>query len=709
MINDFLFLVRWWVWILLIGLIFLPITGRIFDHFFDKGYLFSKTIGIIITSYTVWLLSSLHIAPFSRTTILIVLIAYCLLLLILNHKKSEKSNLKSSIKIFAIKEALFLLIMLFWAFIRGLQPDIHGLEKFMDFGFVNSLMRTDYMPPKDIWFANESINYYYFGHFITALLTKLTNINPAVTYNLMLATIFAFTFMLTFSLAANLANSALTNKASQQSSKQSIFYFPLSNFYPIIAGLISALLMSFGGNLQTFIYAYLLPWLKRIGYYHKELTSYWYPSATRFIGNNPPGNDRTIHEFPGYALVVSDLHAHVYSIMIALTFIALAFAILYKKSSSDSTLSNLLTIIPFSFCIAIMSMTNTWDAATYTLLLTILLFLKQRMKKAPFINGLKQVVLIIALAIPFALPFWLKLQSVSGGIHLVHSNSPLWQFLIVWGYQILFFIIFITVLVRTCSKKKIKNSIIEKFSPIDLFILGLLITALLIIITPEIVYYRDINEQFYHRANTMFKLTFQAFILFAIPIGYIVMQTITSINKKAIRWTTSIVLIGILILPMLYPLWSIKQYYGSVATQNYKSLDGLTWLKNTYPDDYTAIQFLNSVPNQPNILEADGDSYTDYERVSMATGLPTIQGWYVHEWTWRGSYDPIKIRREEVSTIYESQDIQRTRAILKKYKIKFIIIGAMERIKYPQLDEKKLSTIGKTVFSHNELHIIQID
>ena len=35
------------------------------------------------------------------------------------------------------------------------------------------------------------------------------------------------------------------------------------------------------------------------------------------------------------------------------------------------------------------------------------------------------------------------------------------------------------------------------------------------------------------------------------------------------------------------------------------------------------------------VLEANGDSYSGYERVSAMTGLPTVLGWYVHEWLWR--------------------------------------------------------------------------
>ena len=80
------------------------------------------------------------------------------------------------------------------SYVRSNLPDIHGLEKFMDFGILNSILRADYFPPKDMWYTPSPINYYYFGHLITAVITKLTFIPSFITYNLMIATLFAFTF-----------------------------------------------------------------------------------------------------------------------------------------------------------------------------------------------------------------------------------------------------------------------------------------------------------------------------------------------------------------------------------------------------------------------------------------------------------------------------------------------------------------------------------
>jgi len=111
------------------------------------------------------------------------------------------------------------------------------------------------------------------------------------------------------------------------------------------------------------------------------------------------------------------------------------------------------------------------------------------------------------------------------------------------------------------------------------------------------------------------------------------------------------------------------------------------------------IDYLNkNEKDQPVILEAQGDSYTDYERISAFTGLPTVAGWWVHEWLWRGSSDIVGKRIPEVVTLYESSNISDTESLIEKYQIKYVIVSRLERQKYPNLDEKKWLKIGKLIF-----------
>ena len=114
----------------------------------------------------------------------------------------------------------------------------------------------------------------------------------------------------------------------------------------------------------------------------------------------------------------------------------------------------------------------------------------------------------------------------------------------------------------------------------------------------------------------------------------------------------------------------------------------MTFLKKLYPDDFEAIQWLNrNVIAQPVILEANGDSYTDYGRISMATGLPTIQGWFVHEWLWRGD----------------------DKKVSQRYHVGYVIIGKLERNKFINLKEEKIVNLGKVVFNSPNTKVIQVN
>lgn len=155
---------------------------------------------------------------------------------------------------------------------------------------------------------------------------------------------------------------------------------------------------------------------------------------------------------------------------------------------------------------------------------------------------------------------------------------------------------------------------------------------------------------------------------------------------------------------MIYPYFAINSYYGDL--KKYKGLDGTNYLKNTYQSDYEAITWINNnIDGQPVILEAQGDSYTDYGRISANTGLPTVLGWLVHEWLWRGSYDIPSPRIAEVKTLYETTDIKEAKQLVDKYHIELIFIGSLEKEKYPDIQEEKFKKLGNLLFQSGSTKI----
>jgi len=715
--NWLLITFQWYLTLLVIGLVFVPITKKVFKSFdFDFGYPFAKTLGIILLSYFVFILGIVKILPFSRPGLIFSLSIFAIInFLIIRKNKKKGLGITDQLPMIIIEEFLFIVCLFFWAFIRSQEPSIHGLEKFMDFGFMNSILKTNFFPPKDIWYTPEPINYYYFGHLTGSLLIKLSNIKASIGYNLILATIFAQGVTQTFSLIIN-----IIRKYNQK----------IKQLKAIIFGLIGALFVNLAGNLHT-IYLFTkgypndspTPFWKILSGFNPG--PYWYPNATRFI-------PFTIHEFPSYSYVVADLHGHVFDIPFVLLTLALLFVIFtsHKINFVDKKIHNskfriqnqnwftqvfnfklilnskflILNSIALGFMASVHYMTNAFDGPIYLLLsLTVFLFL--------FGFSLKffySFLILNSSFLIFSLPFsWFFKPFVSGigvncspkfltnigkiGPFIFEAGncqiSPFWMLFVLWGFFWIGFLVFLIIRNKAADNKRI-----ERYNDFlfILFSFGVFLT-----IIPEFFYIKDIYPQHF-RANTMFKLGYQAFSMMGIA-SIVTFYLLKNIKRSIIYYALSIIFIFFLFFPSIYPFFSIPYYYGTLKRPI--QLDGQSWLKTDLPDDNEIIEYLNkNVKDQPVILEAQGDSYTDYERISAFTGLPTVAGWWVHEWLWRGSSDIVGKRIPEVVTLYESGNISDTESLVKKYQIKYVVISRLERQKYPNLDEKKWLKIGKLIF-----------
>lgn len=734
MFSDLVFILEWWGMLFLIGFSFLPLTFTIFSKFYDRGYIFSKILGIALISYAIFILSTVRLVSFTRFNSISISISLIIFLLLLGklNKNLSKNNLisilKEKWKLFFIEEAIFLITLFFWSVIRAHQPDIHNIEKFMDYGFVNSALRSNYFPPKDMWFANFSINYYYFGHLVTAILTKISGINSSITYNLMIAGIFSFIFTESFSIALNLL---------QQIKK-------IGKVKMFLGSLLTAFLVTLSGNLQT-IYAFFASYKGDSPIPFWQLTfspqtfpnSYWYPSATRFIYH-------TIHEFPSYALTLSDLHGHLLDTPFVLFTIALLFSVFLMLKTKGLAgyiflLSKTFTYwFLISLLLAIMYMTNAWDGILYFLLTIAILgivFLSSVLKEKQKINIysftplIRLILLIGFLFFIFTLPFNLFYKPPVSGLGFICSpdflmkigrigpfvfetqhcqHSQFWELLILYGFfyfWIISFLIFVF--------KNIRNKSTE-FNLSDNFLLILILCASSFILIPEFIYFKDIFTS-YPRANTMFKISYQVFILLALSSGYVIVrlsQEIKPFIKRGIPHKAFISLylfLALIIISLIsiYPFFAINSYYNGL--NKYYGLNGINYLKKLYPSDYDAILWINkNIKGQPTMLEAQGDSYTDYERVSVNTGLPTIIGWTVHEWFWRNNYDVVSPRIEDVKIIYETNNISLAKTLIKKYNVSYIFIGVLERQKYLNLNENKFEKMGKIIYQIGRTKVFKI-
>lgn len=728
---DFCLMMLWWAWFVMLGLFSLPFTALLFHRFEDKGYVFSRILGLVLISYISFVLSVSRLVPFSKIGIglsIFLLITAELILLKFSPKCASafyKTVTSCSFwKHAAAEEGLFLVALMFWTFLRGLHPQLDDLEKFMNLGFINSILNSNYMPAPDMWFAGKTINYYYFGHFFTALMIKLNGIKSAIGYNLMMATTFAAAISMVFSLVYNLL---MTRRSAKRARA-------------ITGGVISSAMVCLAGNYHAFIYLVLLPLLNKIGLISYNPSSpYWFPDATRYIGYHPEGHDFTITEFPLYSFVISDLHAHVMDIFFVLLFIGIALVFLlraYDQKPTDGKLIHAFSVSPMlllmGFMIGICGMTNYWDFVIYFIVSVFLVgwanLVRFRLSIRFLLATIYDLILIFALSQLIMLPFTLYFNSIKTGIAIVKVHSIWWQWLVLWGMPTLMSLVFFVYIFFIDRRQHpaalsadLQAQITEKpavrtrfslyaYEPADMFMVILLICAIGLIIGPELLYVRDIYEESYPRANTMFKLTYQAFILFGISMGYIYTRIADKKRKIIRRLLVCAPILLAFALALIYPFNAIPAWYGDLTPSNYKGLNGLAFLKEDSADNAEAIDWINqNVERDAIILEANGDSYTLFCQESMATGHPTVMGWYVHEWLWRNGTDLLNARIDDITTIYESDDVGKTRALIKKYGIDYIFIGKYEFSSYSNLNIEKLESLGDVAFQYGDTMVIKID
>src|SRR6266702_2795924 len=330
-------LLQMWALVEVLGLLCLPLTITVFHNLPDRGWAFSKAIGIALLAFCIWLpLTYFHVLPFSQVFIagvLLVILAFSLP----GFSRTRQAILKlvrvNFIYIVA-SEIVFLGMIFLLGWIRSYVPDIHSFEMFMDEGFIAAIMRSPHFPPNDMWLSGYPINYYYYAHFTIATLAKLLGQPPSIAFNTGICIFFGLTAVNLFGISCNIVSWArykrIKNVTSSLRRTHPTFLWkrqpaaiiqsnyigsdrpdsvlpPLTGAIPF--GLLTILMGEVLGNLAS-----TQQWWKA----HDDIPPFYWFNTTRVI-------DRTINEFPAFSFLLSCFHAHVLTLAFTIVAIALAF------------------------------------------------------------------------------------------------------------------------------------------------------------------------------------------------------------------------------------------------------------------------------------------------------------------------------------------------------------------------------------------------
>ena len=717
-----------WTWYLLalvLGAVAMPLTGRLFRRFQDRGWMFSKVTAIAVSGFLTWFLVAVKIIKFTTMTCIVVTLVCAAASLIL-YCREQKAGFEcipfAHLDLVYAEELLFFAAFLLWTYFAGFHPAAYGTEKFMDYGFMEAMMRSKTLPATDLWYSQGKINYYYGGQYFAVFLTKLSGAKVELTYNLMRTFVAGLAFAMPFSLVHQMVTDRLGKTGSRW--KKAL---------PSVTGILAGISVSIAGNMHYVVYGQIIPFIQKLK--GEEVSSYWFPDATRYIGFNPDVEDKTIHEFPCYSFVLGDLHAHVVDIMFVLLLLGLLYAWMKKVRTTELSGESMSRrkfwkkqllmpqLLAAGALLGMFHWTNYWDFVIYFVVTcgaALFMNIIGQKGRSKWVLGVTaaQAAEVLILATVIILPFTLQFDTSNmvQGIALAKHHSLPHQLLVLWGLPGILTILFVVSLLieklRGAEQKSLYHLLTSIRLP-DLFAVLMGLCAIGLVLIPELVYVRDIYENGNARANTMFKLTYQAYIMFGMTMIYAIFRLLV-IGKNKILKVLAFIGLFFFVWTCGYFGNSVHSWFGEVwKPSQYKGLNATAFLETDFPEDVNGIRWLKeNISDAPVVLEANGDSYSEYERVSAMTGLPTIMGWYVHEWLWRGDLADLNAKIEEIKEIYTSTDETRVKELLENYNVSYIFVGSCERNKYgADLNNDLLKSLGEVVFQDSEYptYIVKIN
>ena len=418
----------WWLFIEALGLIGAPLAATVLRKLPDRGWALSKPLSLLSLGWLVWFPLSLASAlPFNRAWLMGTLVVFfagnaALLAFVPATREALLRLVRESWDYMALTEALFSAAYALMIWVHSFTPAVVDTEKFMDEAFLSAIWRAPHLPPPDPWLSGYSINYYYFGHFLMAMIAKFLGTQPAIAFNLAVGLIFGLAAVAIFGVASNIAAVA---RGERRSLAPAALAGALSVVLTLIAGDFNGAQIWMQNALQAVksdpaLHGSVWSW-----WTHRELwPSYDWWSPSRVAPN-------TINEFPAFSFILADLHAHVLALPFAALAVGLAFNLLLARERGLALFGG--KMWPLGLAVSGMALgglyvINGWDLPTYVGLALLALLIQQwlaherTLSRRLLVNAARSAAPLVALVFLLYLPFYLSFSSPSEGIGLVPAS-----------------------------------------------------------------------------------------------------------------------------------------------------------------------------------------------------------------------------------------------------------------------------------------------
>jgi YYY domain-containing protein len=687
--------VIWYLAILAVGALALPIAYVLFPDLVDRGAGLAKILGLVLTTYVLAICVKFHVLPNGSAGAWVILMLLAVGGAFVAFRRPEIVRFwREQWRRIAIGEAIFAGGFLLFLAFRAFNPEIYWGEKPMDFSILNILVRSRSLPPSDPWFAGAPLGYYVFGQQIVAFLTLLTGLSTRYTFNLAFGLLGGTIAQGAYSLARSWAGS-------------------------LRAGLTGAGFTLLLGNM-----AGLREWLLR----KRPLDWHYFWATSRVVPD-------TINEYPLWSLLFADLHAHLLALPLFL--LVAAGMLQYLRAHVDPAARwrrRLMATVPLGIAIAAQALTNAWDIPLLAGLLLLTGLISYLSDTSPgawkrIARAVTSTAASATVAILLVLPLWVHGGGPPGFGRNVEPGARGVDVFLHYG---LFFFLAIVWLAATVSERLTRGDKTRRFRAVPylagaallaigffsvealcvaailLFLLaifrilerpedrlssGMIAAAFFLVLLTQKAYISD-------RMNTFFKLYFEAWPLLALSTAILVFGSAARSGSYE-KWPAVFRIVFIVLLAAAL-FTSVTIVRGALfapgnpsrpETTTTLTLDGMRYLESWRPGEYAAVEWLRrALPGTPVILEAHGASYQDFSRVSMLTGIPTVLGWEHHVKQRGNPESEVATRRADIERVFSSSDNRSVSEILRKYHVGYVYVGPLERQTYPAEGLRKFAS-----------------
>ena len=474
-------LIFWYVDLAILGLLTFPFVFRLFYALPDRGYAFSRILGLLLWSYVFWLLGSLgllsnDIGGILFALIIVIVISFGTFFVLhssgsfINNWRAFKHWIITNKKYIVGIEILFFVSFMGMAIIRAANPEILGTEKPMELAFINAILRSPTFPPHDPWLSGYAISYYYFGYVIIAMLAKLTGTLGSVAFNLGVSLVFSLSAIGVFGIVYNL----LPQKQRLAAIIAPIFMLILGNWGGVLELLHSKGIfwdLDGNGNLTSSFWKWLdiknldQPPMQPLTWFPQRY--YWWWQSSRVVQDYNLNRQplEIIDEFPSFSYILGDLHPHVLAMPFVLLVIAFILNLYLGGCQGEIKIFNKIkyhlsasSFILGAWLLGSLAFLNTWDFPMYLVLLLGGYFLYRARGVRVNWNLLGEMMqlgfTLSIIGVILYLPFYIGFSSQAGGFipNLIFATRGV-HFWVMFGVLLLPLIAFLVSLGKDIRKE----------------------------------------------------------------------------------------------------------------------------------------------------------------------------------------------------------------------------------------------------------------